>query len=220
MAPRKTEKARPPQLRSLMTRQKLIDAAIEQLWESGYQKVTIAAISARAGVTHGAHLHHFGTREDLLAASVDALFQRSVAEYEVRMAELPRDMPARADAALEQLRLVAMGRIFEVVGELLLAARTNPELGTRMHHYAISQRALQKRMYELAFGAAALQDKRILLLLDGTFAIFLRGLATLKKTRSAAELEEAWLAWKTTALPVLLAHLAEIGAAEPQSAQI
>ncbi len=191
----------------MLTRQKLIDATIEQLWEGGYDRLTIAAISARAGVTHGAHLYHFGTREELLTASVDALFQRIVAEYEIRMRQLPLEMPARADAVLEQLRSIAMGRIFEVVGELLLAARTNEDLGIRVQHYAVSQRALQKQMYEMAFGVEALKDQRIFELLDATFAVFLRGLSALKKTRSSAELVETWLAWKKTVLPVLLVHL-------------
>lgn len=191
----------------MLTRQKLIDATIEQLWEGGYDRLTIAAISARVGVTHGAHLYHFGTREELLTASVDALFQRIVAEYEIRMRQLPLEMPARADAVLEQLRSIAMGRIFEVVGELLLAARTNEDLGIRVQHYAVSQRALQKQMYEMAFGVEALKDQRIFELLDATFAVFLRGLSALKKTRSSAELVETWLAWKKTVLPVLLVHL-------------
>jgi len=207
MAVRKTGKARQPQLRSILTRQKLIDATIEQLWEGGYDRLTIGAISVRAGVTHGAVLHHFGTREELLAASVDALFQRIVAEYELRMRELPVEMPERADAVLEQLKSIAMGRIFEVVGELLLPARTNEDLGIRVQHYSVSQRAQQRRMYELAFGEEALKDHRIFDLLDITFAVYLRGLSSLKKTRSPAELESTWQVWKKTVLPVLLEHL-------------
>lgn len=207
-----SRKPRQLQARSMMTRQKLIDATIEQLWEFGYHGVTISAISARAGVTHGAHLHHFGTREDLLAASVDALFQRTVAEFELRMNELPKRLPERIDATLEQLRLHAMGRIFEVVGELLLAGRTNAELGIRMHHYAISQRALQRKMYEMAFGTEALKDQKIYQLLDATFAVFLRGLATLKKTRSTEELDIVWMTWKTTVVPVLQERLGRLQA--------
>lgn len=200
-------KPRQAQLRSVITRQKLVDATIDLLWERGYQGSSIAAISARAGVTHGAHLHHFGTREDLLTASVDALFQRSVAEYELRMSDLPEAQPDRIDAVFNQLHAMAMGRIFDIVSELLLASRTNPELETRMLHYSISQRQLQHRMYEWAFGEKLANDKQFFQLLDATFSIYLRGLSTLKKTRSLSELDEAWQVWKFVVKPVLLERM-------------
>lgn len=202
--PGRSSKPRQLQSRSVMTRQKLIDATIDQLWDKGYNGMTISAISARAGVTHGAHLHHFGTREELVAASVDALFQRSVAEYELRMADLPASQPARTNAALEQLRTMAMGRIFNVIGELLSAARTNPELAVQMRLYVASQRALQRKMYEWAFGEKLVQNQRFYEVLDATFAIYLRGLSTLQLTRTQAELDATWACWKSIAMPALL----------------
>jgi len=52
------------------TREKLLDTAIELVWQSNYDNVGVNEICARAGVTKGAFYHHFESKADLyLAAS-------------------------------------------------------------------------------------------------------------------------------------------------------
>ena len=48
------------------TRRRLLDAAIDVIYERGFSSATTAAIAKRAGVTRGAIFHHFGTRGGLL----------------------------------------------------------------------------------------------------------------------------------------------------------
>ncbi|MBF6240584.1 TetR family transcriptional regulator [Nocardia otitidiscaviarum] len=64
------------QEKSLRTRALLLDAAIDSLAEVGYGSASIADITARAGVTRGAQLHHFHTRQELFAQAIDHLTQR------------------------------------------------------------------------------------------------------------------------------------------------
>ena len=75
--------------RSATTRQALLDATIACLVEEGYANTTTARVAERAGVSRGAHLHHFQTRSALVAAAVEHL--------RVRRAE---ELMAAADAAL------------------------------------------------------------------------------------------------------------------------
>jgi AcrR family transcriptional regulator len=49
-----------------LTRQKLIDAALELFSTSGYEHATIDDVSAAAGYSKGAYYFHFSTKEDIL----------------------------------------------------------------------------------------------------------------------------------------------------------
>lgn len=62
------------QVRSEITRRKLIDAAIDVFDESGYVAAGRTAIIARAGVTKGALYHHFDSMESLVTAIIEGGF--------------------------------------------------------------------------------------------------------------------------------------------------
>src|SRR3954469_6197931 len=62
--------------RSAATRQALLDATLECLVEVGYANTTTARVAERAGLSRGAHLHHFQTRDALVAAAPDHLTRR------------------------------------------------------------------------------------------------------------------------------------------------
>ncbi|MCF2529140.1 TetR/AcrR family transcriptional regulator [Yinghuangia soli] len=61
-----------------MKRDLLLDAAEQLLAEHGTTALTLAAVAARAGVSKGGLLYHFGTKEAL----VKALVQRLVEEFD------------------------------------------------------------------------------------------------------------------------------------------
>src|SRR5271157_4688134 len=62
--------------RSAATRDALLDATIACLVEDGYAHTTTSRVAERAGVSRGAHLHHFQTRQALLAAAMEHLAER------------------------------------------------------------------------------------------------------------------------------------------------
>jgi TetR/AcrR family transcriptional repressor of nem operon len=51
------------------TREKLLQTAIDLVWQSNYCSVGVAEICARAGVTKGAFYHHFESKADLFYAA-------------------------------------------------------------------------------------------------------------------------------------------------------
>ena len=80
--------------RSATTREALLDAAIACLIEEGYASTTTSRVAERAGVSRGAHLHHFQTRTALVGAAVEQLARRWLGELRAASEALP-DGPKR-----------------------------------------------------------------------------------------------------------------------------
>ena len=53
------------------TRDRLLDAAFEEIWRSGYQSASLDEILGRTQLTKGALYHHFGDKQRLAYAVVD-----------------------------------------------------------------------------------------------------------------------------------------------------
>lgn len=68
----------PKQDRSRATRQRLIEATIECLAELGWTATTVSVVAERAGVSRGATQHHFPTREDLILAALEFMFDSRI----------------------------------------------------------------------------------------------------------------------------------------------
>ncbi|WP_246543662.1 TetR/AcrR family transcriptional regulator [Novosphingobium profundi] len=68
--------------RTAHTRLALVESAIAVIHEMGYPNANTATIAARAGVSRGAMLHHFGTRAALMAQVVAHVFEHEMDEYE------------------------------------------------------------------------------------------------------------------------------------------
>ncbi|UDL93398.1 TetR/AcrR family transcriptional regulator [Lichenihabitans sp. PAMC28606] len=71
----------PVQTRSIETLRKILEAAEAVIGRSGAQRLTMDAVAAEAGISKGGVLHHFRTKEGLIAALVRARLERYVAEY-------------------------------------------------------------------------------------------------------------------------------------------
>jgi AcrR family transcriptional regulator len=70
--------------RSEETRAKLLDAAFEVMRRRGYVGFRTAEVAKVAGVSRGAQLHHFPTKESLVVAAVEHVFARALAEARLR----------------------------------------------------------------------------------------------------------------------------------------
>lgn len=121
-APRRTQEER-----RATTRAALLDAAIECLVEYGYEGTTTGRVCDRAGVSRGAHLHHFRTRPALLAAALAELAQRREDLFRGQVAGLPAS-DERVEQALDLLWSWFTGPLFHASVDLAAAARTDSEL--------------------------------------------------------------------------------------------
>src|SRR4051812_28825958 len=143
--------------RSAATREALLDATIACLVEDGYANTTTSRVAERAGVSRGAHLHHFQTRSALVAAAVKHLSWRRGRELHDAVEDLPEG-EGRVAAALDLLWATYSRPLFAAAMDLWAHARTDPEL--REHLVAVD-RALDAETLQLArrlFPDAAARD--------------------------------------------------------------
>ena len=68
--------------RTAETRARILAAVLESVAEVGFQRTTANEIARRAGVTWGAVQHHFGGKDAMLVAVVEASFDRFAARLE------------------------------------------------------------------------------------------------------------------------------------------
>jgi TetR/AcrR family transcriptional regulator, transcriptional repressor for nem operon len=57
------------------TRERLLELAAAAIKVEGPEGISIAAIMARAGLTHGGFYAHFGSKEELIAAAIQRMFE-------------------------------------------------------------------------------------------------------------------------------------------------
>jgi AcrR family transcriptional regulator len=76
--------------RSAATRSQILDATIRALYQFGYGAVTNHLVAELAGVSRGAMMHHFPTRQALMVGAMDFIFAKLTAH---RVAELEKCEP-------------------------------------------------------------------------------------------------------------------------------
>jgi AcrR family transcriptional regulator len=122
--------------RSAGTRQALLDATVMCLVEDGYVGITGPAIADRAGLSRGAQLHHFGTRDQLVVAAVEHLAQMRLGAVREKLDELNldagSDLESTAGVALELLAAALSGPLYAASLELWVAARANVSLRSEL----------------------------------------------------------------------------------------
>lgn len=116
--------------KSAMTRDRILDAAINCFIEQGYTNVTTARVASSAGVSRGAMLHHFPSKTELIQAAVEYLHDKLLKDYTERVNSIPASLKGKkrrragVDAYWEHLT----GDLFVVYHELCVSSRTDPEL--------------------------------------------------------------------------------------------
>lgn len=116
--------------KSLRTRRRILDAAMRLFAERGYHASSNADVAEAAGLTRGAMLYHFPTREDLVEAAIDHIQERRTEAFETAARDQGHgDVADQAiDAYWELLRQAP----FKAFAELEAVARTDPDLARRI----------------------------------------------------------------------------------------
>lgn len=149
--PRRTQEER-----TAATRRALLDATIDCLIEYGYHGTTTTRVVERAGVSRGAQVHHFPTKNDLVVAAVQHLATRRAAEFVDRggIGRLRRSRDWVGDT-LDLVWEIHQGPLFEASMELWVASRTDPEL---REHVASFERMVTASIIDVS---AALVGDRV-----------------------------------------------------------
>lgn len=118
----------PQEERTRLMRARLLEATVDCLVERGFAGTSTTLVSERAGVSRGAQLHHFPTKNDLVVAAVEHLTEKRGHELAAAAAKLPDGGPRRTRAVLEMLADHFTGKVFSAALELWVAARTDAAL--------------------------------------------------------------------------------------------
>src|SRR3954465_9097241 len=116
----------PQEERTRLMRARLLEATVECLVERGFAGTSTTLISERAGVSRGAQLHHFPTKNALVVAAVEHLTEVRGAELAAAAAAVPA-----AHRTRDVLRMLGdhfASPVFVAALELWVAARTDPAL--------------------------------------------------------------------------------------------
>jgi AcrR family transcriptional regulator len=74
--------------RTQETRARILDAAVDVLRKNGYAHFRTADVAKAAGVSRGAQLHHFATKEKLVYATMEHVFHNVLDKSRARAAAL------------------------------------------------------------------------------------------------------------------------------------
>src|SRR5699024_325041 len=104
----------PKQDRSRQTRQRLLEATVRCLAEHGWSAATVAVIAEEAGISRGALQHHFPTREALVVAALEYVFEERRKQIE--------QLPHPTTTGAERVHHVVTTLMDTYNGELFRAA--------------------------------------------------------------------------------------------------
>ena len=118
------------QRKSAQTRERLIEAGIDCVAQSGFAGLTTAAVAERCGVSRGAMHHHFATRMELVSAVVEIVVYRRM---QIFLTDYFAAVAGRAEDEMVQIACEAHWqsihtREYAAYLELAVAARIDAEL--------------------------------------------------------------------------------------------
>lgn len=162
--------------KSLESRRRIAEAAIDCLVELGYHRTSTTQIIERAGMSRGAMQHHFPSKQDLIVGATDHLLEGVIRRSEPLLAELETGRIGFAELVDRLWRHFVGSRRYQAVLELMNASRTDPELRGRITPTLDRwNRIIDERMAGL-FAARSGGADEVELLMQMTRAL-LRGLA-------------------------------------------
>lgn len=160
------------------TRERIIAAASKLFYSDGIRGVSVDAVAANAGVTKRTLYYHFSSKDDLVAAYLDARDQPNIALFKRWFDETDGALPAKVQAIFLHLARSARHPKWKGCGFL----RTSAELANMPGHPAIKIGIAHKKRFEdwlrtrfeaEGIGSGSQLARQIVLLLDGSFAVVL-----------------------------------------------
>ena len=108
---------------------------MECLAEVGWGATTVAVVAERAGVSRGAAQHHFPTREDLITAALEYMFDERIEQARGEIAALNEDAAAggpTTEAVVTRLVEHFTGTLFKAALQVWTAAAADDALRERV----------------------------------------------------------------------------------------
>jgi AcrR family transcriptional regulator len=135
--------------RTEATRTRILKAAADLIRRRGYAKFRTAEVAAEAGLSRGAQLHHFPTKDSLVVATLQYVFEQAQILSRRRAAPVnrPRDL---IEAVIEDAREFFFSAHFMIAIDIVLS--TSTDQAVRKQVLEISRKA--RRPVETAWTEA------------------------------------------------------------------
>lgn len=157
------------------TRKRIIEAAAKLYYSEGIRSVSVDAVAEKAGVTKRTLYYHFKSKDDLVAAYLDARDQPNLNTFARWFADTEGSLPAKIEGIFVNLAKSARHPKWKGCGFL----RTAGELAAMPGHPAMKIGARHKTNVE-SWLAGVMTDggvrnasdlaRQIMILLDGAFS--------------------------------------------------
>src|SRR5687768_3775248 len=118
--------------KSQRTRARILDAALRLFAQIGYHAASNAVIAEAAGLTRGAMLYHFATREELVEAAIAHIELNRARLFEQAAAASTAPGLDASDHAIDLYWSLLHEPPFLAFAELEAAARTDPMLSLKL----------------------------------------------------------------------------------------
>lgn len=195
------------QTRSLLTRAKLIEGTLDVIYEVGFKSATTERFAAKAGVSRGAMLHHFPTREDIIAAAMEHLLQSGTEEIRAKVSEVNAGTVSMDDLIDFIWRLYS-GRFFYLSLEMVVEARSNALFRMKMVPVLKEFHSALDTIWRSLIGQDAHRARRAVVILNLTVCL-LRGMGVQTVLRSDNTYYEEMIEMWKQVLPSLLSNTME-----------
>lgn len=149
----------PKQARAVATRKKLLKATVQCLCETGYAGTTTTHVAQSAGVSQGALYKHFGSKQQLMAATAGHLFGELISDFRAAFAAGAQEED-RIKRALVELWSVFLTPELYAVLELYMVSRTDPVLRKALAPVLLNHRQNLRVEAQTLFPEAAIQNPR------------------------------------------------------------
>jgi AcrR family transcriptional regulator len=186
-SPRRRRPRRSHAERTAETRARILAAVVESIADVGFERTTAVEVTSRAGVTWGAVQHHFGDKDGMFVAVLEASF--------ARFAELLDGVPdAGAGAALEKRAALFVDRAWEHFSSPLFRSTfeiLRSHLGREDRHPQDWQARMFRgwdRIWMRIFGDSPIPRRRHLVLQHYAVSLFTGLASTLALEGGAARL--------------------------------
>ncbi len=185
---------RTQEMRSAITRRKILEATLDSIYEEGLQKASTNEIVRRAGVSRGALLHHYPTKESLIAAAVQSLLQNEIGDIR-KVARAYADRQLTIDDFIDDMWRRFSGRLFMITIDFLASARTDESLRRALVPVTLQFHRSLNELWSSFFVNRNAAPQKVRVLLNTTLCL-LRGMSIQtilrKDPEYFLEMQESW----------------------------
>lgn len=184
------------------TRARIVRAAVSELRTKGYTGFRVDKVAIAAEVSRGAQTHHFPTKESLLLAALESLYDTSTA------ISLKRAGSAHAggdvlSALMEDAGRFYMSSHFTIALSMLNLGDHEPELRRKVQAMSRKYRFPVEEAWQSALVASGVAPDVAKIVMDLTFNVF-RGLVIRRFLRKDGDyIRETLKHWSRTARAIL-----------------